>query len=234
MKKAICLKYDYLPLALLLPDEFAGAKLEVIATAAIPRAVFVAFRLMLSGVPEMPLGFRAKALRSFCLSRSLSAAFLLSAQAEWKMKLENGKTTFDILSARQTLLAFWKWILPEAKSFKRKAKNKVRQLILLHFWGTHSFVAKEASSRKYPTKALPIEDDQYGQRYPVISNDERRVEDRIFEKLDHTFSWWQITESYEMLPTENAGEKDGGRDYPGKDNHTKDLKRKIAIITFST
>ena len=107
MTKAILLSM-ILPLALLLPDELAGAKLEVIATAAIPRAVFVAFRLMLSGVPEMPLGFRAKALRSFCLSRSLSAAFLLSAQAEWKMKLENGKTTFDIISARQTLLAFWK------------------------------------------------------------------------------------------------------------------------------
>ena len=35
-----------------------------------------------------------------------------------------------------------------------------------------------------------------------------------------------------MLPTENTGEKDRGRDYPGKDDHTKDLKRKVTKITF--
>ena len=33
-----------------------------------------------------------------------------------------------------------------------------------------------------------------------------------------------------MFPTENTGEKDRGGNYPSKDNHTKDLKRKFVII----
>ena len=55
--------------------------------AATPNAVLVALRsFMALGAPEVPPtpspGFRARVLNNFCLSFSLSAAFLLNAQAE--------------------------------------------------------------------------------------------------------------------------------------------------------
>ena len=56
-----------------------GAKLA--AMAAMPKAVFVAFLVICGGVPSDP-GFLASVAKSFCRSRSLSAAFLLNVQAE--------------------------------------------------------------------------------------------------------------------------------------------------------
>ena len=69
----------------LLRDASGGlpvAKEEVMATAAMPKAVLVAFLLICGvGVPSDP-GFLANACKSLCRSRSLSAAFLLKDQAE--------------------------------------------------------------------------------------------------------------------------------------------------------
>ncbi len=67
-------------------EEFCGANEEVIATAAIPKAVLLALFPPWMGGLQVP-GFLAKAANSFCLSFSLSAAFLLNVQADWKMKL---------------------------------------------------------------------------------------------------------------------------------------------------
>ena len=73
----------------LVDEGTGGAKLEEKAMAATPNAVLVARRSVIAfGASPWHPGFRARVLNNFWRSLSLSAAFLLNAQAEWKIKLK--------------------------------------------------------------------------------------------------------------------------------------------------